>query len=57
MVIKGEREWGGINEELRLTDTYCYILNIQQGPTVQHRELYQYFLINYNEKELPLFSS
>ena len=32
---------GEINQELGLTDIHCYIQNrYQQGPIVEHRELY-----------------
>ena len=40
MINKGERGWGGVNQELGLADTNCYTENKQQRPTVQHQELY-----------------
>ena len=39
-----------------LTDTHYYIYKIdkQQGPTVEHRELY-YLVITYNGKESEIY--
>ena len=31
--------------------TIIYRIDKQQGPTVEHRELFQYPVINHNEKE------
>ena len=53
MVTKGERWGGGINGELGLTYTHYYIEYIvdnQQGLTVQHRELCSIFCNNLNGK-------
>ena len=44
---------GVITQEIGV-DTYTttvYKIDKQQGPSVQHRELYAIFLITYNEKE------
>ena len=45
MVTKGERQGGGTNWEFGIDILLIYIIDKQQGPIVQHRELYS---ISYN---------
>ena len=53
MVTKGERRWG--RDKLRVWNqqiqTSIYNIDKQQGPTVQHREMYSISYKNHNEKE------
>ena len=53
MVTKGEKQ--GEGDKLGVWDqqiqTTIYKIYKHQGPTVQHRELYSIFVINYNGKE------
>ena len=57
MIAIGERRWGGgQGDKLGIQDeqkyTIMHKIDKQQGPTVQHRELYiQYLVITYNGKE------
>ena len=49
---KGKVAGGGINYELENNiHTAIYKVDYQQGPTVQHRELYSVSVITYKGKE------
>ena len=53
MVTRGEGSWGEDKSEVwdQQLQTTTYKINNQQGPTIQHGELYLIFLINSKGKE------
>ena len=52
MVTKGETQKGGVNQKPGMNKhTAIYKIDNQQGPTVQHGELYSIFCDNLYQKE------